>query len=274
MGNTLIIYEEDLFVKQVSNIIGHIVVNTKRVAIGTERIPMESYTNIIFVTTDKNYNQLSAVMRELITTEEHIANFVSVICNKPFEEIQVKNRVGKKEKLLFVEEPQTAYEVAVEIATLLGTPAKPMPKEELFDVIEEVLKKHNTCGLATGIGHSIRCTPIEYQYAGGALYLMTEGGKKFYGILQNQKVGITVFEPYTSMTKLEGLQIQGEAEILSPDSEEYSEVFQRRGITSETLKRIPIEMDVVKVWPVSYEILCSEFKKQGYDSKQIFIVDK
>lgn len=42
--------------------------------------------------------------------------------------------------------------------------SKHMEREALLSHIEDFLKEHNTCALATGFGDFVRCTPIEYHY--------------------------------------------------------------------------------------------------------------
>jgi nitroimidazol reductase NimA-like FMN-containing flavoprotein (pyridoxamine 5'-phosphate oxidase superfamily) len=54
-----------------------------------------------------------------------------------------------------------------------------MDPEELKAEIEEFLKKHKVCALATAAGDFVRCTPIEYNYVDGCFYLFSEGGLKF-----------------------------------------------------------------------------------------------
>jgi hypothetical protein len=53
--------------------------------------------------------------------------------------------------------------------------AKKIKKQELMRVMEQFIKNHNTCALATGTDNFVRCTPIEYNYMSGMIYMFSEG---------------------------------------------------------------------------------------------------
>ena len=60
-----------------------------------------------------------------------------------------------------------------------------MDSAALEEKIEDFIKANNTGALATASGDFVRCTPIEYNYIGGAFYLLSEGGLKFKALKDN-----------------------------------------------------------------------------------------
>ena len=80
---------------------------------------------------------------------------------------------------------------------------------QLKEAIEEFLNSHNTCTLSTSYKERVRSTPIEYNYNNGYIYLLSEGGEKFANLLLNNKVSLAVYEGYTGMNNLAGMQITG-----------------------------------------------------------------
>ena len=65
----------------------------------------------------------------------------------------------------------TDYEAAARYWTDRDTKSKKMPTDELMLHLENFVKAHNTCALATGSDGFVRCTPIEYNYVKGAFYM-------------------------------------------------------------------------------------------------------
>ena len=136
--------------------------------------------------------------------------------------------------------------------------------------IEEFLKSHNTCTLATCHSDRVRSTPIEYNYIEGFLYLLSEGGEKFANLLLNKDVSVAVYEDYTGMNNLKGMQITGYASMVEEDSEEYSSVLKSKGLNVDVIRSMPINMNMVKITIEKVEFLNSKFKMEGADAKQIY----
>jgi hypothetical protein len=143
-----------------------------------------------------------------------------------------------------------------------------MDPDQLWAAMLEYITAHNTCALATGSGSSVRCTPIEYSYHDGAFWMFSEGGKKFTGLEKNRKVSMAVFDVYAGFGKLKGMQISGEAEFPAPFSEEYVRAAEFRKIPIEALKKLEHPMILIKIIPDRVEYLNSDFKSQGFDSRQ------
>ena len=157
---------------------------------------------------------------------------------------------------------------ADEIRSVFKTCTAPMEKDKLRAEIEKFIIEHNTMALATAHDGVPRCSPVEYQYLDGKFYIVTEGGQKFAGILQNGRASIGIYNNYTSMGSVYGMQITATVQIVPLFSQEYNKVFEKRGISQETIKKLPISLYVISLTPRKYEVINSDFKKLGYDPKQ------
>ena len=114
----------------------------------------------------------------------------------------------------------------------------PVPEKELNKTVEEYISSNNTCALATGIGDYVRCTPIEYSYHDG---------------------------------KLKSIQVMGKAEIVEPFSDIYCAHAAYKKIPIVALQKLETPMNLICVTPVKAEVLCSEFKEEGYSSRQTYL---
>jgi len=52
-------------------------------------------------------------------------------------------------------------------------------------------------------------------------------------------------------------------------SDEYQEVLLKRQLPLKKIDQLPINLYLIRITPVKYEILNSDFKKDGFDVKQI-----
>jgi general stress protein 26 len=146
--------------------------------------------------------------------------------------------------------------------------SKKMKKPELMRAMEQFIKTHNTCALATGADDFIRCTPIEYNYVGGAFYMFSEGGLKFKALRDNKNVSIAIFEPYNGFGTLKGMQVSGIAELIEPFSDEYNNLLDFKKIPIESMKKLPQPMNLIKLVPDVIDYLDSDLKSDGYSSRQ------
>ncbi len=160
------------------------------------------------------------------------------------------------------------YVKAIEHWKPVDAAAIKMPDEKLKAAIGEYICKNNICALATGSGSQIRNTPIEYSYHDGAFWMFSEGGEKFIGLEKNKQVCLAIFDGYAGFRKLKGMQVQGEANIIEPFSEEYIAAAAFKKIPIEALKKLPQTMYLIKVIPQRIDFLNSDFKKDGYGSRQ------
>lgn len=143
-----------------------------------------------------------------------------------------------------------------------------MPQDKLLSAVEEYINANNTCALATAAGSFVRCTPIEYTYHDKAFWMFSEGGLKFAALEENKSVCLAIFDKFGSFAGLKGMQVTGAAEIVEPFSKEYNTAAEYRKISLDMLKKLPQPMNLIKVTPSEIEFINSEFKKQGYDTRQ------
>ena len=147
-----------------------------------------------------------------------------------------------------------------------------MPREELKSAVEEYLCSSGVCALATGTGDYVRCTPLEFSYHDDKFWIFTEGGEKFIGLAQNNNVSLTVFEKNTDFGSLKSVQVTGIAKIIEPMSEEYTAHAEYKGVPTDALQKLADQgqpMHLLCIEPVRMDVLFSEFKAQGYDSRQV-----
>ena len=149
----------------------------------------------------------------------------------------------------------------------------PVKSGKLKTAVEEFLTSHNTCTLTTGHNNTVRSTPIEYNYKDGNIYILSEGGEKFANLLYNKNVSVAVYEDYTSMNNLKGMQITGEASIIGSESQEYTDILTWKGLNADAIKSLPVNMNMIKIKLIKVEFLNSKFKSQGADAKQIYKFD-
>lgn len=149
---------------------------------------------------------------------------------------------------------------------------KKMPIEQLKPFIESYLAANSVCALATGTGDYVRCTPLEYSYHDGKFWIFTEGGEKFVGLEKNDNVSLAIFDKNPSFAGLKSVQVSGKAKIIEEMSKEY--------VTHAEYKKIPVaslqklidqghSMHLLCVEPLKIDALFSDFKKQGYDVRQV-----
>ena len=138
----------------------------------------------------------------------------------------------------------------------------------LKERIVAFVEAHDTCALATASEDMVRNTPIEYRYIDGDFYFFSEGGLKFKCLKENKKVGIAIFENYSGFGHLKGLQVEGTAQMVEPFSEEYLKAMECRKIPVAAMKKLPQPMNLIRVVPEKYDYLDSDFKKEGFSSRQ------
>lgn len=143
-----------------------------------------------------------------------------------------------------------------------------MPEAELKEFAETFIKSHDTCAFATTNGSEVRNTPIEYTYLDGRLYLLSEGGIKFFNLAVNKQVGVAIFESYDGFHNLSSIQINGKADILAVDSNAYRKVLELKHIPLKTISKLEHPLYLIEIVPQSMELLFSKFKQHGYSVRQ------
>jgi hypothetical protein len=162
-------------------------------------------------------------------------------------------------------------EAALAIKAVRDSFASSMPPDELRRHIDDFLGRHATCTLCTGAGGHVRATPVEYAYADGAIYLLSEGGEKFAHLLLNPHVSVAVYDPYEGMDRLAGLQLLGVAEIVPEDSPERARALALHGLDDVRLAALPFALNLVRVRAERAEFLWSHFRELGYDVRQVYL---
>lgn len=159
-------------------------------------------------------------------------------------------------------------DLALRLMEIRDTILVELPPSQLRSEVEEFLNKHNTCTLATSAQGRVRATPLEYQYSHGHLYILSEGGRKFANLLSNLRVSVAVYEDYTAMDNLKGMQITGQAVIVE-DMVEYQEALKMKGLTLDYIRSLPVDLKLIRVDMEKVEFLNSKFEKDGYSSRQV-----
>ena len=149
--------------------------------------------------------------------------------------------------------------------------SKSMPVDVLKPAVEEFLTSSAVCALATGSGDYVRCTPLEFSYHDGKFWIFTEGGEKFIGLETNKNVSLAVFDKNPDFGELKSVQVKGTAELIEPMSDEYLAHADYKKVPVTALKKLADRgdlMHLLSITPVKVDVLFSDFKKQGYDSRQ------
>jgi hypothetical protein len=149
-----------------------------------------------------------------------------------------------------------------------------MPADELKKLTEEYLITSSVCALATGTGDYVRCTPLEYSFHDGKFWIFTEGGEKFIGLEKNKNVSLAVFDANPGFGSLKSVQVMGVADLIKPMSEAYISHAEYKKIPVKALQNLADQgkpMHLLCIKPVRMDVLCSDFKKDGYDSRQVLI---
>ena len=79
---------------------------------------------------------------------------------------------------------------------------------------------------------------------------------------------IAIYDRYDGFGKLKGMQVSGRAEIVEPFSAEYIHAAEWKKIPVDALKKLSFTMNLIKITPTEIEFLNSDFKEDGYDSRQ------
>ncbi|WP_425448273.1 flavodoxin domain-containing protein [Dethiothermospora halolimnae] len=177
---------------------------------------------------------------------------------------KIKKPIEDVEKLNL----ETIIGFALDIKKIKDKDIVKAPKELIKEQAEKFIKTHNTCTLATGFNKRVRSTPIEYNYKDGHLYFITEGGEKFAHLLQNNNISISIYDQFTAMNNLGGMQILGEATIVEYKSRQYYDVLHLKKVTKEKIDKLPVMLNILKVKINKIEFTYSKFKSMGYDIKQ------
>lgn len=151
---------------------------------------------------------------------------------------------------------------------------KQMSRDELERRIAVFLKNHNMCVLATTKDNVPRATPLPYWSDGTTLYMGADIGTKRENIKANPKVSVGIFDPRISWLSVKGMQITGEATILTDDDPEfdYASILRRRELVGEDIGDFKPQKGrtIMKVEVKKIELLDIALKLEGYESKYVW----
>lgn len=100
-------------------------------------------------------------------------------------------------------------------------------------------------------------------------WMFSEGGRKFIGPEKNSHVCLAIYDKYDGFGNLRSLQVTGIAAMVEPFSEEYNTHAAFKKIPLDALKKLPSPMNLICVTPTRIDALFSDFKKDGYSTRQI-----
>ena len=171
---------------------------------------------------------------------------------------------------IFIQSENETLRAGYEIGRILHEPVNEMEEHKLMDRIESFIRSHQMLALATAGQGDVRCTPLEYMYLDRVFYVITEGGNKFRGILENGDVSAAIFDPIGRTGRpVVSLQILAKAAPVPVGSDEYRIAMAARGLTEQKLDQMPVTLFLLKIVPLRYEFLNTAFTDEGYDAKQL-----
>ena len=88
---------------------------------------------------------------------------------------------------------------------------------------------------------------------------------------KNKNVSLAVFDANPGFGSLKSVQVMGIAELIEPMSETYISHAEYKKIPVKALQNLADQgkpMNLLCISPTRMDVLCSDFKKEGYDSRQ------
>ena len=225
---------------------------------------------------DENLNDLAKIIGEVV--DKNVLGGVlkqSTLNEEDKKALQLfSEKIGFKLEDMDNFNLENILKYALELKLIKEDMMPKAPSPKVKESIEKFLTSHNTCTLSTSYKNRVRSTPIEYIYINGFMYILSEGGEKFSNIPLNKNVSMAVYEDYTSMNSLAGMQITGSAYILPEDTDEYYDVIKMKGLNKNFIKNMPFNMNIIKIELEKIEFLYSKFKEMGFEPNQIYFFPK
>ncbi len=151
---------------------------------------------------------------------------------------------------------------------------KQMSKDELERCIAVFIKSHNMCVLCTAKDNIPRATPIEYWADGTTLYIFADPGTKRENIKANPRASVGIYDPLVGILSVKGIQITGEATLLTGDNPEYDEalIMHRREQVGEDIGDFKPRRGgvVIKIEAKKIEYIDGALKLEGYDLRYVW----
>lgn len=152
--------------------------------------------------------------------------------------------------------------------------------ERAKESIESIINSNCNGVLGTCTNNVPRCTPVDYTYYNGCIYIMTEGGYKLAGIADGNPVAFSIYNNDGTFGNLHSVQIEGKAEVFTvyENEKEYAAVLEARNsketndkfkLSVEMIKKLPHNMPLIKIKPTIATVLDSDFTKEGYFQRAV-----
>ena len=157
-----------------------------------------------------------------------------------------------------------------------------LPDNKLRERIYNFLKEQTMCTIATCKEDVPRATSLEYYSEGTTLYIAAEPGAKIENIRANPRISASIFNdvhpdwPGGAWKRTKGVQITGEATVLTPGDPEYThavEVYQWEPFFKAlgwSLDEGPKPERMIKVEAKKIEYIEFALLTKGYASKQVW----
>ena len=78
-----------------------------------------------------------------------------------------------------------------------------------------------------------------------------------------------MIEYYGNKDDSHGLQVMGNAELYPPRCELFKKVLAFKGIPYDVMKASKVDVALIKITPLVYEMYDTDFVKKGFDVRQI-----
>jgi len=166
-----------------------------------------------------------------------------------------------------------------------------MARDQLEQRIVEFIKSHDMCVLATSKDDIPRATPIWYNSKGTTLYMVAdEGTTKLDNIRVNPRVSIGMHDPRPSAKSIKGIQITGEAMLITegnPEFEEALRIYQLQERTKRVTRelaelvgmeppeemgetKLPKDVTIIKVEAKKIAFIETALLQRGYAAEQVW----
>lgn len=144
-----------------------------------------------------------------------------------------------------MEEVEQAYDAMLEknFVQKLKINKKQLSPDELKKRVIAFLEENVICTLATCSNNMPLSTTLRYRSRWLTIYILAEGGMKIKNIMENPRVSVSLYGPYSGFESVKGLQLWGTASIIEPDEgTSYREAVTTVDLEGrEDLKKLGIE---------------------------------
>jgi len=161
-----------------------------------------------------------------------------------------------------------------------------LPEDKLKERILKFLKEQTMCTIATCKENVPRATSLEYFSEGTTLYMAPDPGTKLVNIAANPRISVSIFNdvdpdwPAGDWKRTKGVQITGDATLLTPDDPEYAHAMKVYNwepflkALGRTKDDAPKPEKMIKVEARKIEYREGALMLEGYASAQVWEVSE